>query len=355
MAVRFLDWERVQAKALRAEKPHLGDFSWWLEPQVEQNQWFRSDFAMVIGKSPNLYAFVGWRPSMGIDPLGTSDIALEIAGPRKAREEAERQRRYEEFCHDNPEKCQQNEARVGGFVRAVGGGVQVAAGAPMIAAPEPVATKAAGWAAIGRGLDNIATGLVEMWTGESLDTVAHEVIEWGAKKAGATDRQAKLAATTGEILLDILPLGPGLADNGGDVGRAGLNQLDHAAELQTVFRGDRSSMPPEKVFNSGFSPKGTNTDLVAHTSSNTAKSNFISTSQSVDIAEEFAGKNGFVYEIRTSRGVDVNATLGSRSPFPEQLEVAVPDGIPASEIVGAYQVKGGKIVGDLIPNPNFAP
>jgi hypothetical protein len=203
VAVRFLSWERVQAKALRAEKPHLGDFSWWLEPQVEQNQWFSYENAMVIGKSPNLYAFVGWRPSMGMDPLGTSDLALEFMAPRKAQEEAERVRRREEFCRQNPETCQRQDVRAGGFIRAGGGGLQVAAGAPMIAAPEPVATKAAGWTVIARGLDNIATGIVEMWTGESLETTTHEALEWGLKKAGATEKQANFGANVGEVLLDL--------------------------------------------------------------------------------------------------------------------------------------------------------
>ena len=75
--------------------------------------------------------------------------------------------------------------------------------------------------------------------------------------------------------------------------------------------------------------------------------------RSVDIAEEFAGKNGYVYEIETSRGINVNEVLGADSPHPEQLEISVVDGILGSEVKGAWKVKHGKITGEYIANPNF--
>ena len=123
--------------------------------------------------------------------------------------------------------------------------------------------------------------------------------------------------------------------------------------VQRVYRGDRSSMTPEKVFTNGFKPKGTGNDLLAHTTSNTTPGNFVSTSKSRDIAEEFAGKNGYVYEIETSRGINVNEVLGADSPHPEQLEISVVDGILGSEVKGAWKVKHGKITGEYIANPNF--
>lgn len=35
------------------------------------------------------------------------------------------------------------------------------------------------------------------------------------------------------------------------------------------------------------------------------------------------------------------------------MEFSIPGGIEPSEIVGTYKKKGGKIVGEFIPNPNF--
>ena len=93
--------------------------------------------------------------------------------------------------------------------------------------------------------------------------------------------------------------------------------------------------------------------MLGHVTSNSTAGDFVSTSSSQEIAEGFAGKNGFVYEIQTSRGIDVNQTLGAQSPFPEQLEHAIPGGILPSEIVGAYPMKGGVPTGEFIPNPNF--
>ncbi|MGM2755219.1 scabin-related ADP-ribosyltransferase, partial [Bacillus cereus group sp. Bce019] len=65
-----------------------------------------------------------------------------------------------------------------------------------------------------------------------------------------------------------------------------------------------------------------------------------------------AGKNGYVYEIETPRGLDVNKYLGTSSPFPEQMEFSVPGGVMNSEIKGVYSLKNGSIV-DYISNPNF--
>ena len=59
-------------------------------------------------------------------------------------------------------------------------------------------------------------------------------------------------------------------------------------------------MTPDIAFEKGFTPKGSHNDLVLHTTSNRTAGNFISTSSSDDIALGFAGKNGYVYEIRTT-------------------------------------------------------
>jgi hypothetical protein len=120
----------------------------------------------------------------------------------------------------------------------------------------------------------------------------------------------------------------------------------------TVYRGDRSSMNPEKVFKEGFTPKGTGDDLLGHVSSNTTPGNYISTSSSKGIAEGFAGKNGYIYEIKTSNYIDVNKSLRVKSPYPEQLELAIPGGVKPGEIKGAYVYKNG-VFTEYIPNPNY--
>jgi hypothetical protein len=122
---------------------------------------------------------------------------------------------------------------------------------------------------------------------------------------------------------------------------------------RTVFRGERSSRTPEKVFEEGMPPKGGNTDLLRHLSGNQPDTNFLATSIRPEIAKGFAGKNGWLYVIRTEKGIDVNFKLGTKSPFPEQFEVAVPGGVKSCEVMGAFPMKSGEIAGPFIKNPNF--
>lgn len=137
------------------------------------------------------------------------------------------------------------------------------------------------------------------------------------------------------------------------VKKALTNMLKEVNNPKTLFRGDRSSMTPEKAFKEGFTPKGTGDDLLQHTSSNTTAGDFISTSQEKAIAEGFAGKNGYVYEIETANYIDVNKSLGTNSPYPEQMEFAIPGGVQPYEIKGAYIMKRGVPTGEYIANPNF--
>jgi uncharacterized protein RhaS with RHS repeats len=117
-----------------------------------------------------------------------------------------------------------------------------------------------------------------------------------------------------------------------------------------VFRGD--DRPPATIFKEGFQPKGTNTDLYEYALSN-RPSIYVSTSKSSAVARDFT--DGYVYTIRgQSNGIDVNTTLGSKSPFPNELEIAVPNGIKPGDIMGARQVSGnGKFTGPFIKNPSF--
>ncbi len=126
-----------------------------------------------------------------------------------------------------------------------------------------------------------------------------------------------------------------------------------AKESKTLYRGDKASATPEDVFNNGFKPKGAHNDALLHTTGNTNAGNFISTSSDIGIATDFAGKNGYVYVIKTDNYVDINSTFGLNANFPEQMEFAISGGIKPSEILGAYKKQAGQIIGDLILNPNF--
>ena len=128
---------------------------------------------------------------------------------------------------------------------------------------------------------------------------------------------------------------------------------DRENEVRTLYRGDRASVTPDDVFQNGFKPKGTHDDALLHTESNTTAGNFVSTSSNKEIAIEFAGKNGYVYEVRTGNYVDINSTYGNKAHYPEQMEFSIPGGIKPSEIMGAYKMQGGKIRGEFISNPIY--
>jgi hypothetical protein len=125
--------------------------------------------------------------------------------------------------------------------------------------------------------------------------------------------------------------------------------------LIIVFRGERSSNNPSKIFDEGFKSKGTHNDLLLHITSNTTAGNFVSSTSDINIAEQFAGKNGYIYVIDTDNAIDVNKTLGSTSPFPEQMEHSIKGGAKPDEIKGAYKMNKGKITDEFIENPNYKP
>lgn len=100
-----------------------------------------------------------------------------------------------------------------------------------------------------------------------------------------------------------------------------------------MYRGDRSSVKPDDVFENGFSPKGTHNDPLLHTSGNSNAGNFVSTSSDKNIANSFAGKNGYVYVIETDNYVDINTQYGSSAQFPEQHEFSIPGGIKIQKLL----------------------
>jgi len=112
-----------------------------------------------------------------------------------------------------------------------------------------------------------------------------------------------------------------------------------------TFRGDSRS--PNEIFGNGFQPRGNSNNLFLHALDNKRPpSNFVSTSRSPDVASDF-GNNVFV--VRPRNGVDVNQSLGPRSPFPDELEVAIPNGVDPRDIRAVTLNDQGI----SILNPNF--
>ncbi|WP_434362361.1 enterotoxin A family protein [Parasalinivibrio latis] len=115
--------------------------------------------------------------------------------------------------------------------------------------------------------------------------------------------------------------------------------------FDVVFN-QKSGSTPRRSSN-GFEARGDSTDLLAHALDNTSPpNNYVSTSKSADVASSF---NENVYVVRPQNGVDVNATLGSQSPFPDELEIAIPGGVEPSDIRAVTQ---GNV---SILNPEYKP
>jgi RHS repeat-associated protein len=132
----------------------------------------------------------------------------------------------------------------------------------------------------------------------------------------------------------------------------GYSQLDDVAVAAAktpafTFRGDARA--PGTIFSEGFSARGSSTDLFAHALNNTRPpSAFIPTSKSSDVAAGFADN---IYVVRPRGGIDVNQVLGPRSPFPDELEIAVPWRINPSDIRGVTLPSQGM----SLLNPNWVP
>lgn len=119
-----------------------------------------------------------------------------------------------------------------------------------------------------------------------------------------------------------------------------------------VFRGDGRA--PDVIFDSGFTPWGTNPSLEDHVRS--AKANggtvYVSTSKERSVAVDFAkGREGdsYVYSLQVPNGYDVNRVLGDKSIYPNEHELAIPGRVNPANIRGAWPADGGP----FIPNPNY--
>ena len=148
-----------------------------------------------------------------------------------------------------------------------------------------------------------------------------------------------------------------IADGAGAVGDVG-GVADAGGGGRYLFRGD--ARPPEQVFQDGFQPRGTSTDLLDYARNNTP-SVYVGTSKSADVAADFATngglRDGYVYATKPAAGgIDVDQALGASSPFPAEQEVVFPGGLSPSEIRGATPISAdGQFGTHSVLNPNFKP
>jgi hypothetical protein len=195
--------------------------------------------------------------------------------------------------------------------------------------------------------------------------------KWGKKAVDAADTVsdvARAADRVGDVARTADNIGDAAraADNVGDVARRGDSVIgatpNSAIDVPPAgsnppftFRGDARG--PDEIFDVGFQPRGTNTDLLDYAANNTP-SIYVSTSKSADVGADFAtnfgSRDGFVYAVNPRNGIDVNDALGAKSPFPGELEVAVPGGVKSSDIRGATAIKAdGTLANYSVLNPGF--
>ncbi|OEV25542.1 hypothetical protein AN220_13165, partial [Streptomyces nanshensis] len=114
-----------------------------------------------------------------------------------------------------------------------------------------------------------------------------------------------------------------------------------------------SSQPPQEVFEQGLLPEG---DELLHpiehvVAGDGAASAWVGTTADPNTGP--AAGSGWRVFLQAPGGVDVNATLGLASPFPDRFEVLFPGGVDRRFIRGAQLLENGEPVGDFLPNPHF--
>ncbi|MCP4897533.1 MAG: RHS repeat-associated core domain-containing protein [bacterium] len=192
----------------------------WTDPvtglSYARNRWYDARNASWLSEDPkgavdstNLYAFVGWGPHVGRDPMGlATDLNYSYGGPKSPEVlSARREKAEEEFnawCAENPGECQTYLTREEGLKKTVSGVGQGAAGVGALAAPDPTLTsKVFGWTAFVRGIDNVVAGVKQMITGEQTETALNQVVEFAAQEAGSSSEEAELIASHVETTVDV--------------------------------------------------------------------------------------------------------------------------------------------------------
>lgn len=130
-----------------------------------------------------------------------------------------------------------------------------------------------------------------------------------------------------------------LALGGAGAGATEAEVDSESALTQTLYRFD--SRGPDEIFQDGFEAKGGNLNLLEHVTSNPLDSGYVSTSDNLNSAQDFASESGsgYIYKLNGS-GINVNDALGDSSPYPWENEVAIPGSVPGSAIEGAWDESG---------------
>lgn len=137
----------------------------------------------------------------------------------------------------------------------------------------------------------------------------------------------KAAKNTGLLALDIAPF----------VAFKGAGTVEKTTE-SFLYRFDTRA-PEEIVKAGGFKAWGSDMNLFLHaegTNIVNKTSGYVGTSSDLTALEKVIGnQKGYIYKIKMQNsGVNVNETLGVKSPHPYEFEVAVPNQIKLSEVIG---------------------
>ncbi|MFJ2008562.1 scabin-related ADP-ribosyltransferase [Streptomyces chartreusis] len=145
----------------------------------------------------------------------------------------------------------------------------------------------------------------------------------------------------------------------------GMRWRDEAVPGDHLYK--FSHIAPGEVFERGLLPKGRAlVHLIEHVYSNPSDTGYISTTRNPAYVTESVRNNPqsadhlyrryrWRYDVTVPGGIDVNATLGLASPFPDQREVAFPGGIHTRYVRGAQPLLNGSPFGAYLSNPAYAP
>jgi len=129
-----------------------------------------------------------------------------------------------------------------------------------------------------------------------------------------------------------------------------------------------TAAPPQEVFRTGLRAPGRALPSVLDHVHNGAgrDSVYLSTTRDASYAERSLGMSPrgaaamdaryrWRYDLDVPGGIDVNATLGFASPYPDQREVLLPGGVAPHFVRGAQRMLDGRPFGPYTPNPGYRP
>ncbi len=172
----------------------------------------------------------------------------------------------------------------------------------------------------------------------------------GAEGVSSLEKVADPASNATNVTGELTTNATALADNSAS---SAIATPSGAPLNQSVYRVD--GRPPSVIFEQGFQPRGTATDLQNYVDTNTP-SGFVSTSKTPDIAlnPAFAQPGTHLYEVDGQQisGIDVNEAYPS-NPFSNEQEIAVVGGVPKDAIISAKPLLPGGGLGNAIMNPFY--